>query len=458
MLNRFMDWTSMVVDTTQGPHRNTLYIFADSLTDGTGGWLYGDRLPVLAVHRELPELTFSVANGNFSSRKAGVKFWGRLPQGSAVLSDGTPITIVSGNREVSDGLSEKKTKLYSVEAVVSRDGGKSLEKTTIDERVVDLEPTGPAVNEVTDEIYVCWTHRYPGSVEGKLMLARSQDKGKTWNVTSVKSPEHRTLDVRGGSVSLAINKDGVLGFMWYGKNGDRVYFGASFDGGDSIAKVVQLTPDLPANMARNWQEADDRRLFVYPPAWNAPARSFKPLAILVFGPSRSGIPFGNALIADWSGAFHPIWSELDNGSAHLWTRAISLQAPLKDASVPDLDKLTDISDRIVSHVTNVRYDHLGNLITFDVTITNKSATTIAGPILVVVTTSPKQQLELSADNADNSKLGDGAFWELRIPSEGLGCQHSTEPRTLSFHMKWNDEDFTQYKPMDIPLRIYGNVR
>jgi hypothetical protein len=292
--------------------------------------------------------------------------------------------------------------------------------------------------------------------ESNLVLATSRDRGQTWTVRAVKAPPNRSLDVSPGTASLAVNKEGVLGFMWYGKDWDRVYFGPSFDGGDSIAEVVALTPSFPGEPRQDRPLADERRLVVYPPVWNDSSRRLEPVKVLAFGPNPRGVPFGNALVADAAGAFHPIWSEVGNGESHLWTRTVSLQ--VLDQNLPTTTGLVDISDRVVTRVSNVRYDHLENLIAFDLIVTNKSESVIAGPLVTVVTTSG-DHLDFDPDNADNGKLGDGALWVLEIPPGGLGCEHSSYPRTLSFRMNMRNEadGLGYYNQREIPLRIYGRL-
>ena len=460
----FMDWTSMAVDTTHGPRRNTLYIFADSVASATGGWLYDDRSAVLAVRRELPKSSFSITNGNFSV-KTGGKSTARLPEGSAVLSDGSVLTVFSGDRGTHNhDASGKNTTIFSVEVGVSRDGGKTLTRTSVYESLVPSVLGGLAVNQATDEIYICWTPRYGESTESRMMdheesnlvLATSRDRGQTWTVRSVKAPLDGALDVSPGTASLAVNKDGVLGFMWYGKDWGRVYFGPSFDGGDSIAEVATLTPTSPIEQLQNRSLADERRLMVYPPAWNDSLHRLEPLKVLAFGPNPRGVPFGNPLVADEAGTFHPIWSEVGNGESQLWTRTVSLQG--QGNNMPTVTGLEDISDKVVSKISNVRYDHLESLVAFDLTVTNKSDSVIAA-LLVTVVTSPSGQLDFAAENADNRELSNGALWELGIPSDGLGCEQSSDPRTLTFRMNMrNEEDGLGYfNGRDIPLRIYGRL-
>lgn len=451
LVNRFMDWTSMAANTTKSQGGNTLYIFANALADGMGR-LSMDKTPYLAAFRESPSLSFSVTSGDFNLGRGGVEFAGKYPEGSEVLSDGTVLGIFSGDKEVVADGSGSKTRIFSVEAGISRDEGKSLGRTIIYESADPPAVTGLAVDPTTDEIYVCWT--VEDGRNTTLMLAVSSDKGRSWVLKPVITPQGRPLDLRVGSVSLAANKYGVLGFMWYGKDGCRAYFGASFDQGASIGQIVTL---VPARIAKSTLDAlaDERRLVVSPPNWNDPLHRLEPLRILAFGPNPSGVPQGRALGADRSGAFHPVWSEVTNGAADLWTRTISLRAP--DTGTPLLKGLTDVSAKVVSHVTNVRYDHLDKLVAFDLTLTNNAELTIASPLFVVMA-KPSVPPELSATNADNGELEEGAVWELHIPATGLACGHKAQSRTLIFRINAREGNVTPPDgPFDVPLQFYGKL-
>jgi hypothetical protein len=166
-IGRFMDYTSMTVDSTASPHRNTLYIFANNLADGTGGWFgnessdpLSDKRPFLAARRELPELSFSVTSGNFNKEDEGVKFRGKYPGGSVVLSDGTVLSIFSGDKEASTDEAGKKTRVFYVAAGISEDGGRTLRKSTLHQNAIPLVLAGITVDRTTDQIYVGWTPRY----------------------------------------------------------------------------------------------------------------------------------------------------------------------------------------------------------------------------------------------------------------------------------------------------------
>jgi hypothetical protein len=473
LLNRFLDWTSMAVDATHSPWRNTVYLFANTVIDGTEqpiesaslpamlralppGWTAVARAPYLAAFRELPQLSFSVTSGSFNAGDSGVQILGKFPRGAAVFSDGTVAAIFVGDREIVDKKSGSRTRVYSIELGASRDGGKSLKKNVLYEDVDPQIPTGLAVNPATNEIYVGWTPEKPEHAKNQFTIATSRDEGRSWDVKPVKLPPG-VFDVLPGSLSLAANRDGVIGLMWYGKKATQVYFAVSFDAGASVDKVVQLTTDLPTSPAQPLLYADDRRLDVYPPAWNPSSHRPEPLTILTFGPARLGVPFGNAVVADATGAFHPIWSEVANGPTNLWTRTISFQLPGQNGAQLTIDGLNDISDRVVSHTTNIRFDHLDNLITFDLTVTNKSGTPVGGPILAAVT-SPNKNLELSANNADSGRSDGVAVWKLQVSHDVLACEHDTEPRTLSFRLDRDPDDATHYEALKLLVRIYGKAQ
>jgi hypothetical protein len=464
LVNRFMDWTSMAIDATAGPRRNTIYIFANLLADGLGGWMSAEKRPFLASIRESPKLDFSVTDGDFNGSDVTAKS-GKYPASSVVLSDGTVLAIFKGYRALVNKTTSRATRLFSVELGSSNDGGHTLKKTIVSESDIPLAVTGLSVNPLTDEIYICWTPDRREPIESKIMdearseivVASSRDMGKTWTVRTVKGPQGQPLDVSPATVSLAVNKDGVLGFMWYSTNWRHVYFGISRDGGDSIVQIAELTPHFSENLRSDATAADERRLFVYPPVWDGSSGHSEPIRILSFGPNPRGVPWGNGLVASPDSTFHAVWSEVDNGPTHLWTRAISFPLPGGSARVSNLHGLTDVSERVVAHISNVRFDHLDNLVAFDIIVANKSEKSIGGPVFACLASS-SEQLNFLADNADNQELGDGALWQIQIALEGLGYQQSSEPRTLIFRPNPKiDDSALRYRVRDIPLRIYGKL-
>jgi len=458
LVNDFMDFTSMTVDSGASHGRGSLYLFANALVDGkAGGWQMMDRTPYLAAFREMPDLNFSVISGSFHANASGETVSAMYPTASAVLSNGAVLALFPDDGKPPTTKLATEQRLFSVVVGISSDGGKTLHKSLVYQSTDPAVATGLAVDRKTDQIYVCWTPRYPGTVASRLTLATSNDRGNSWKVGSVKLPDDTAADIRVGSVSVAMNKSGVLGFMWYGKNADQVYFGASFDRGASIAEILPLIPVLPSSQLPQQPQADDRRLFVYPPVWKNSTHSLDPLGILLFGPNPWGVPSGNALVADVKGVFHPVWNEVANGSTHLWTRAISLRASDEPVSDLSTNGLSNIDDRVVWHVSNVRYDQIANRVLFDLEVTNESEVTVKGPLLVELP-GAREPATVAADNADNQESGNGGLWTLPVPPDGLQCQHSTARRTFSFHVLQSGEDVLQdNKLLTVPLRIYGRL-
>jgi hypothetical protein len=440
LTHHFMDWTSMAVDARPGPEQGTLHIFANDIFNGQGGSLPGDR-PYLLTRRELPKPSLAVTSGTWNR---GAIRGGLFPQGTAVLRDGTIITIGWAKKRIK-GADGKDQRILAVNSIASRDGGKTLEDA------VTIWPdyllSSLAVNHATDQLYVAFSApAHPEDRhgrEGKLMLATSTDEGRTWTTNPVKLPSGEVGDVGLEAPSLAINQAGAIGFMWYSQDDQRAFFGASFDGGASLAQVIPLTPAVAGDPALLLDKA--MASYVYNP---------DPKEISLRLKVQNYPPAGTSLVADKNGAFHPIWSETANGPTELYTRTITVGPPA--ATPPTLDGLTDVTERCVVHVANVRFDHLGSLVAIDVTVTNKSIGTLSGPIRIALPPMKPGQLQVAADNADNGQTGAGALWELPLPNGNLAGEQSTDPRTLTF--KVSTEQFlklTEFAPF--PIQIYART-
>jgi hypothetical protein len=390
--DHFMDWTSMAVDDRKGPDQGTLYIFANDFFNGQGGDLPGDR-PYLMVRKELPKLSLSVASGTWNK---GAKRGGIFPQGTAVLSDGTIITIGWAKKRVT-GPDGKDQRILQVNSVASRDGGKTLEDAVPIWN--DYLLSSLAVNKATDQLYVAFAAplhpEEKHGTAGKLLLATSLDKGRTWKVNPITIPAGTEVGLE--TPSVALGKDGALGLLWYSENRERAFFGASFDGGASLAQVVALTPDVPKPEGAQML---DKSIISY-------VYDFDESEIGICLKDQDGVPAGSTLVADKNGGFHPIWCEIANGPTELYTRTIAVSNTTDKPILPTLDGLTDVTTQCVVHVSNVRFDHLGSLIAVDVTVTNKSVEPLYGPLRIAM--APSKKLQVAADNADNGKAGEGAL-------------------------------------------------
>ena len=443
--DHFMDWTSMAVDLCPGPNRGTLYIFANEVFDGMGGDLPGNK-PYLAIRREVPKLDFSVIAGNWTSDamrgKSGHLMGGLFPQGTVVLSDGTVITVSWAKKQVKDA-SGKETSIEAVNSYASRDGGKTLEGPVTIWKEYIL--SNLAVNKATDRLFVAFSaNAHPElvisrdlKVEGELMIATSPDKGRTWRVHPVRALTGTPLDVGFfGTPSIAVNKDGVIGLLWYGhEQNTRAYFGVSHDDGATITQITSLTPEQMPSAAGQ--------------------ESYIDLSMAYGGGSPPLFPpYGNALVADSAGTFHPVWCERMNGPIELFTQTISLAGEKPTRGFASRQGLTDVTDRVLVREDNFRFDHLGRLYAYDVVVTNRSSQPLSGPILAVL---PEVKHPLNSDNADNRQADGASTWQLFTLSGGLGDGQTTDPRAFTFRVN-KEVQGLNLKDVGPPgIKVYAKV-
>jgi hypothetical protein len=444
-VDHFMDFTSMAVDVRPGPNRGTVYIFANDVADGRGGDLPGNR-PYLGIRREFPKLDFSVIAGNWSSDAMG----GIYPQGTVVLSDGTLISVYWAKKSIKDA-SGKEISLEGVNSYASRDGGKTLEGpvTLWNEYIL----SNLAVNQATDQLFVAFTARAQPeqkrtrlsefsmpeflAAQGKLMLATSTDQGRTWSIHPVNPPAGASLDIAFlAAPSIAVNKEGVMGFLWYGQGRHPAFFGVSRDGGGSISELMRLTPDEPAGAVGEKFYIDSALAYATASSPQLP-------------------PYSNALVADIAGAFHPLWCERSNGPIELYTQMISLKGNHPGKASLRRTGLTDVTDRVLVREQNFRFDHLGRLYAYDVAVSNRSSQALNGPILAVL---PEVKLPLAADNADDGQAHGAATWRLFSPSGDLGPGQTTDPRAFTFRIEGRlDEDRFDEGIRPPEIKIYARV-
>src|ERR1051325_1170341 len=151
-------------------------------------------------------------------------------------------------------------------------------------------------------------------------MSWSDDKGLTW------SAPHIVIDAAKGGVggsgvgdttalslslvmpTLAVNRDGVVGLMWYdytdqsNPRGYHVRFAASLDGGETWLAPVDLS-SASATVGKPGER------------WALGIRGERSIArrIWVTGGHTAG------LAADANGAFHGLWVDNRSGIAQVWT-------------------------------------------------------------------------------------------------------------------------------------------
>jgi hypothetical protein len=233
--------------------------------------------------------------------------------GTAVLSDGTVVVLYE--HAVGGGSNPKTHKTFVVQSFLnvlrSSDRGDSFEpvttvaeiKTSYNEPhtrgVTATLAADPGSSVFRDRLYAVWGD--VGSGRTEIMAASSADKGKTWSAPVTVSDAPKVQRDSAGPdqfmPTLAVNKDGVVGVLWYDRRdnpNNRDYyarFSASLDGGATWLPSVRVST-----------------------AANEPGKKG--------GSVTNGDTSGLAASAD--GEFHALWVDNRTGTPQAWTAAITV--------------------------------------------------------------------------------------------------------------------------------------
>ena len=229
----------------------------------------------------------------------------------------------------------------TIQSIWSIDGGATLAGSAkIDDYVAGGERKGAILGNANaepalaidatsgrfkDRLYVVWPDRRSG--HSQILFAFSEDKGRSW------SPVRRINDNAPSDTTdqfmpeIAVNRDGVVGVMWYDRRdhpdnlGWDARFAASFDGGASFTpsvRVSQARRVVPAgHVARKATrfdaDGDDQERLKA--QIDAGRDSF-----MFMGGDTAG------LVADALGIFHAAWVDNRTGVPQLWTATVTVSS------------------------------------------------------------------------------------------------------------------------------------
>ena len=151
-------------------------------------------------------------------------------------------------------------------------------------------------------LFVTWADYATG--RGQILLTYSDDAGASWSSPRTVNDDSTSRVTNGGPdhsmATIAVNRDGVVGVMWYDrrdfadKSGYMPRFAASLDGGDTFSASVQVST---APNAMSAQKGTD---------------------FLANGGDTAGL----TTAAD--GRFHAIWIDNRTGLQQVWTAPVSV--------------------------------------------------------------------------------------------------------------------------------------
>jgi hypothetical protein len=282
-----------------------------------------------------------------------------------------------------------------------------------------------------DRLYASWSdsHSRGGEFSAKnpqgsnILFSHSTDKGKSWSKPILLNDDRPPLDWMNAPVHfqpvVAVNKDGVVGVMYYDRRDSTnnldwtVRFAASIDGGETFLPSVQVA-ESPNRYGRETKLVLNARGY---------GGGHRPLNVdyrggaLKFDLRISQFNLGGGhtagLDADANGVFHPFWVDNRTGVAQIWTAAVTVNSKAFTHGDQELETLQDVSEKVFLRYTNPTYDATTGRLGVDVHIQNTSEDTIVFPakLRVVVLTSAGGGIPTIV-GADNGFEGVGAIWDL----------------------------------------------
>jgi hypothetical protein len=482
-----IDWVDreyITIDTTTGKYSGRIYI------NGTG-------------HDDLMEQTLEKANKGDeegraipigisiqSSRDGGSNFappqkhlsapphWTLGMGNGVVLSDGTYVAVFGEQRELAK-VGDKPPYHSSnswLKVITSTDGGESYNPATVvsdwymnygeigtTSSIVPVIAVDSSTGPFRDRLYVVWPDFRSG--RGEILLSYSTDKGKTWSKPRVVNDDRAwPAPARGPDDVMpvvAVNKNGVVGIMWYDRRdnphnyGWWVRFAVSSDGGETIGPSVRVS-----TAAASIRLEDPIKL------GGTSMGGGKPNAREKGGNLHASFGFGTmfsfngghtaGMAADAGGQFHPFWIDNRTGVEQIWTASVSVDGSAVVNGSKELEKLTDVSDKVTLDFKNSRFDRATGMVSIDAYLGNTSDVTLRQPILLRVLSVDSKIGKPTIENASNHEPGPGAVWDFSdsVANKDVGLVRGevSKPKQLNFRlteMRWqadspSAEDLKQF--------------
>jgi hypothetical protein len=350
------------------------------------------------------------------------------PGNTVITSDGTVFTLLV--EFVQDKGGYRKGKL---EVVSSLDGGErfgaavkvadysadSTNLLTIPNIAVD-----PGSAPFKDRLYVVWQNAVKESGTGPdgeiSLLSYSADHGKTWS-----KPERIDNLQQSGTTTtyeyqttVGVNKEGVVGVMWYDgfdhvdTAGYQVRFSASMDGGNTWLPSV-LVSESPTvfggkekwafgGEVKHTSGSSPIELHLWPAKWIS-----------------SGHTAG--LSPDTNGVFHAFWIDNRTGVSQVWTAPIRVTGSVLNHRTNEPTAQTDLSTALRLEIGSIDVDRSSGNLSLIVRVENVSESTVRRPLKLEVLGLRSQFGVVRVLNAENKLPGVGAVLDLSpiLPADGL---------------------------------------
>lgn len=444
-----VDREYITVDDTSGPYRGRVYVHG-AATGSAGIGVAGiDGRLITGL------LIFRSTDGGQTYKSAKLADEGSQyvieNANGIVMSDGTFATMFGDASDMETaGLVHQlhpTTPNTKLKFISSNDGGETFGKATVITDDWYLRFNGGLMGQPSlavdrtsgpfhDRIYAAWTDARNG--RGEIRFARSEDKGKTWSSSLVIS-DNWPHDERGETPdafmpTLAVNRNGVLGIMWYDRRdhpdnwGYDIRFSASLDGGESFLPSVLVSPG--GSSALQMKKA----VLMAPLHPSAkPDGRIHAAFDWTYGGDNGGDTAG--LACDLDGIFHPLWIDRRFGLPQASTTRITVKGTAMSNGGEGLESFQDLSSKAEVRYSLADVDLATNVITIGAVIINTSTEPIPGQLTLRMLALSSSNGLIEAENSDNGIVRGGAVWEFHTASgNSLKPGALTAPRQLRFKL------------------------
>jgi hypothetical protein len=386
---------------------------------------------------------------------------GLQSQKPVMLSDGTVVFAflewVRGGSPTPSALLGTTTQ-QRLKVITSRDGGASFGKATQVARFALTNPSRYAwahtpttdlaadrsAGPFRDRLYVAW-FQSRDSTQGRatdIMVSYSPDAGRSWSDPVRVNDDPGVLDPTRWALhvmpTIAVNRDGAVGLMWYDRRdnpndpGYSVRFSTSLDGGATWSPSVKLSEKPMAFTSA------ERPTFWTNSRTAAPRGAF-PATVSGEVRFNDWLDAGHTagLAADAGGQFHAAWIDNRTGMHQVWGTSIDVTGPVGPVGADAIAGLEDVGGKVELTIGTTTYDDKAHSVTMQVRLRNNSRDTLRTPMKVLVTQLSSQFGVPRIVGSDNARDGVGAVWDFTslVPQGGLPPRGETQPGTLRFRLE-----------------------
>jgi hypothetical protein len=408
-----IDRQYVIADDTHGKYHDRVYVTGQTRATNIDGESQG---LAMTLWRSLD----NGATWNERPLKRTGKKYGSVfnPWNPVIMADGT-LAVIAWDQSESQGLTRLPMKI-----IMSYDGGETFHKAF---KVADVQGFSPPASLAVDRsngpfkgrLYTAWADSRSG--RSQMLLVHSDDGGKTWSAPVVVTDDRARIDTSKGPTPIlpivTVNKDGVVGAMWYDRRDnpdDRGYwprFSASLDGGDTWLPSVRIS-----SAAKTYIEGERTTLTSTASIESSGSAKVARVSIGRRDWAEGGHTSG--LAADGNGRFQAVWVDDRTGLHQMWGTTITVGGMVAKNGGGELASYTDITSKAQVVLVGTNYDERGKRISATVRLKNISKDTIRGSVKLRLLSTASDIALVKAANSENGVSGPGAVWDFSSLLQG----------------------------------------